>query len=245
MLCPQTFIKTKRLSFIIMKQMILAALFMILLIFLTSCTAPLPSEEELTRCNADEECILIGENCCSCTTSGDRVSINKKYLDLWKETYLKECDYEGYSCLATESTRFICHSEPKCIEKKCGYTPKMDYLKDNGPVIWETGGVLSLSKDEELDVSFVVINEDREPFRSTYPLEYTVKANISQSKNAEGWINLEVPEGIFKNKGILVHEIKVTKGTAKVGSDFLIKVTILKIDGSVLDKRSIIIKYKE
>ena len=72
----------------------------------------------------------------------------------------------------------------------------MDYLKDKGPVIWETGGVLSLSKDEELNISFVVINEDREPFRTTYPLEYTVKANISQSKSAEGWLNLEVPEGI-------------------------------------------------
>jgi len=43
----------------------------------------------------------------------------------------------------------------------------------------------------------------------------------------------------------LIHEIKVTKGTAKVGSDFLIKVTILKIDGSVLGKGSIIIKYRE
>lgn len=205
--------------------------FLFLVFFLISCTrSGLPPEEELTKCSVDEDCALVSNGCCSCAGGGERVSINKEYSSLWNKVKLKDC--EDSFCLAMISNSLICHSNPKCINHKCSYLPKPEFLKGKGPIVLEDA--IRYLRDDPLLISFAVVEESH--FARVYSLEYTIDVNISSSKkdaSSRPSVKVTGEDKIFKNEGVLVHEFEVTKGNAKKDETYIVKIVVRKTDGTI------------
>ncbi len=76
-----------------------------------------PTEEELTYCEKDKDCIKVNDGCCSCNMGGKNRTVNLEYSDFWNNKMAEEC--EGTGCWAVISNDWTCFAKPKCVNNKC------------------------------------------------------------------------------------------------------------------------------
>lgn len=77
-----------------------------------------PTEEEMTYCDKDDDCIIVSGDCCDCTGGGKAGVTNKKYYNFWLDKFEKECKGKRW-CPAIMSQDWTCSAEPKCVNGKC------------------------------------------------------------------------------------------------------------------------------
>ena len=73
--------------------------------------------EKISACFADNDCVLVAENCCPCSAGGGKKCINKNYVDEWNE----ELDFERRTEGACPQV-YLCNSNPtgcKCSHGAC------------------------------------------------------------------------------------------------------------------------------
>ncbi|HIH17864.1 MAG TPA: hypothetical protein HA282_01555 [Nanoarchaeota archaeon] len=74
-------------------------------------------DDEIYLCKEDRECISISPGCCGCGSGGEAITINRDYLNYWRNKLSAEC--EDMLCTAVISDHWTCYAKPKCIGGKC------------------------------------------------------------------------------------------------------------------------------
>ena len=79
-----------------------------------------PTEEELTYCEKDDDCISVEDGCCGCGgTATIKKAINKGYYDYWKEKRTEECKGTGCYFNLNMGDHWTCSAKPKCVKNEC------------------------------------------------------------------------------------------------------------------------------
>jgi len=76
--------------------------------------------EELTSCETDNDCTLVDENCCGCSSGGGKTCINKDFEESWKS----ELNCEQKESIACPMV-YLCNDLPsgcKCVDNTCQTT---------------------------------------------------------------------------------------------------------------------------
>ncbi|MEK6861726.1 MAG: hypothetical protein AABY07_07185 [Nanoarchaeota archaeon] len=71
----------------------------------------------LRTCRIDSDCVKIEADCCGCSAGGKADTINKEYLQDWRDTIAVKC--QNIACPAVMSNHWSCTAEIKCVLNKC------------------------------------------------------------------------------------------------------------------------------
>jgi len=81
-----------------MKPMIIPILLVAVIFLFSGCVQTLPEEQILTSCAKDSDCVIVGTDCCPCSSGGSQKAINRDYFLQWNSKIAEECSSETIAC---------------------------------------------------------------------------------------------------------------------------------------------------
>ena len=78
----------------------------------------LPPKIDIVPCQADEDCVLVSANCCSCNSGGKSISVHKSQKETYNRDLKKYCSTLEFNLCATV---YLCDDihKARCEDSKC------------------------------------------------------------------------------------------------------------------------------
>ena len=114
-------------------------------------------------CDQDSDCVETQADCCSCSSGGKQIGINKKYLKNWEDALEKKCQDIG--CIALFNCK---EGKVVCKNNKCEFKEELDDNNQSDTSDWQT------YRNEEFGFEFKYPREWKQftDFPKDFPKEF-------------------------------------------------------------------------
>ena len=74
-------------------------------------------KKQIQVCQTDSDCVKVRANCCSCSSGGSEIAVNKKYKQYWQEFLKYTCSKKKLACIKVY--KCMNNLTPKCVSNSC------------------------------------------------------------------------------------------------------------------------------